>query len=196
LDVGGVNEPAEAPRDERRSGIMTSETEKRRSCQWVVVRVVLALIMLGLVLNRERSGRATEAPSEVRVVSSADFGRSAPLAPGSLATAFGSRLATQTVTADTEAPPASLGGTSVRVRGVLALVTYVSPGQVNFQIPPGLPVGEASITITAGDGTVSQAVTRLTPVSPALFAADFRNKVPVGTALRFRNGVQVASQSL
>jgi formylglycine-generating enzyme required for sulfatase activity len=84
----------------------------------------------------------------------------------------------------------------VRVRGVLALVTYVSPDQVNFQIPPRLPAGEASITITAADGSVSQGGTRLTPVSPALFAADFQNKVPVGTALRFRNGVQVASQAL
>jgi uncharacterized protein (TIGR03437 family) len=183
---------------------MASDTKERGSRRWVVVRVCLALTVLGLIPGlldpRGRSVTAAKAagelPGELRIVSAADLSRPAPLAPGSLATAFGSRLATQTASADPEAPPTSLAGTSVRVRGVLALVTYVSPDQVNFQIPPGLPAGEASITITAGDGSVSQGGTRLTPVSPALFAADFQNKVPLGTALRFRDGVEAASQPL
>jgi uncharacterized protein (TIGR03437 family) len=84
----------------------------------------------------------------------------------------------------------------VRVGGIPAPLLYVSPGQINFQIPAGLPAGEATVTITAGDGTVSETVTRLAPVSPGLFAADFQNKVPVGTALKFRNGVQIGEQPL
>ena len=158
--------------------------------------LVLALVPLVLTLTRWGALEAREGSEPLRITSAADFTRLAPLAPESLATAFGTGLATQTAEAEGHPLPTTLGGTTVRVRGVPAPLTYVSPGQVNFQIPGGLPAGEATISVTAGDGTVTEGVTRLAPVSPGLFAADFLNKVPVGSARWYRKGEQIREQPL
>jgi hypothetical protein len=97
---------------------MASDTKERGRRRRGLMRVFLALTVLGLIFDLldpgGRSGTVAKAtgelPGELRIVSSADLSRSAPLASGSLAAAFGSRLATQTAPADPEAPPTSLGG--------------------------------------------------------------------------------------
>lgn len=61
------------------------------------------------------------------------------LGPGSVGTFFGTDLAQQTVSASSVPLPTTLGGIRVLVNGKLAPLFYVSPGQVNFQIPEDLP---------------------------------------------------------
>src|SRR5579871_5691120 len=56
-------------------------------------------------------------------------------APGSLATVFGSGLATTTATSVNFPLPTYLGNATVYVEGVAAPLLYVSPDQINFQIP-------------------------------------------------------------
>ena len=56
------------------------------------------------------------------------------IAPGSIATIFGSNLATDTVAATSTPLPNQLGGTTVTVDGVRAPLFYVSPTQINFQV--------------------------------------------------------------
>ena len=58
-------------------------------------------------------------------------------APGSIATIFGERLATATVTASPGALPRILGGVTVVIEGTAAPIFYVSPSQINFQVPFG-----------------------------------------------------------
>ncbi len=53
--------------------------------------------------------------------------------------------------------PTNLSGTSVTVNGLPAAVSYVSPGQVNFQVPAGV-AGTASVQV-ANHGTSSTAAT-------------------------------------
>lgn len=80
------------------------------------------------------------------------------VAPGSLASIFGQNLATSTVTGS--APyGTSLGGTSVTVSGIPAPLLYVSPTQINFQVPSEivLPVEggsyiEAPLVVSTGSG--------------------------------------------
>src|SRR5262249_48426713 len=61
---------------------------------------------------------------------------------------------------------------TVQVNGALAPLFYVSPGQVNYLIPPGVPPGVASVVVTSGDGAVSTGSVQVAPVAPALFTAN------------------------
>jgi uncharacterized protein (TIGR03437 family) len=71
------------------------------------------------------------------------------LASGSIVSIFGSNLALVTQTAKTVPLPTQLAETSVTVNGIPAPLFYVSPGQINFQMPspwlesppPGAPGG-------------------------------------------------------
>jgi hypothetical protein len=94
-----------------------------------------------------------------------------------IVSAFGSGLATATRTAVTTPLPTNLAGTTIKVKdraGVEreAPLFFVSPTQVNFQIPPGTANGAATITITSSDGTISQSQTEIVNVAPSLFSAD------------------------
>ena len=85
-------------------------------------------------------------------------GRVLPLAPGSLATAYGSDLATGQPNPPGLPWPSSLIGTSVTIQDstgtrTAAPLTFVSPGQVNFQIPDSVAKGAATITVASGDDT-------------------------------------------
>ncbi|MBZ5626354.1 MAG: hypothetical protein LAQ69_47880 [Acidobacteriia bacterium] len=57
------------------------------------------------------------------------------LSGGSLVSIFGMNLAASTEAASTVPLPTKLGGTSVAVNGVAAPLFFVSPGQINFQMP-------------------------------------------------------------
>ena len=94
-----------------------------------------------------------------------------------IVSAFGSGLATATRNATAAPLPTTLGGTIIKVRDSAGVereapLFFVSPTQVNFQIPPGTANGAATITITSGDGTVSQSNTEIVNVAPSLFSAD------------------------
>ena len=103
----------------------------------------------------------------------------APLAPESIAAAFGANLTTtnQGVAATTLPLPTSLAGTSVTVRDSFGVerpapLFYAGPNQINYQIPPGTATGLATVIVTSGDGSVSLGTRQIASVSPGLFAVD------------------------
>ncbi len=110
------------------------------------------------------------------IVSAATF--KAPVAPGSIATAFGVHLAMADAAAVSLPLPLNLAGTTVRVNGRPGQLFYVGDdapagyGQVNFLIPPETEAGMAEVVITAADGTTSMARVQVAPVAPGLFTAD------------------------
>ncbi len=82
----------------------------------------------------------------------------APVVPGMVAALFGENLAS--VTQNVEGPlplPFSLGGTTVWVDDVPAPLFFVSPGQINFQIPYGLgnAVSEVKVRTEAGEARMT-----------------------------------------
>ncbi|HYE74736.1 MAG TPA: hypothetical protein VEF04_15460, partial [Blastocatellia bacterium] len=83
-----------------------------------------------------------------------------------------------TTVVQTELPlPTTLGGTTVKVRdslGVerLAPLFFVSPLQINYQIPAGTASGLATVTVTNADGIISTGTIQITSVQPGLFAAN------------------------
>jgi uncharacterized protein (TIGR03437 family) len=113
-------------------------------------------------------------------VNAASFS-SGPLAAQSLVTVFGSGLATGTAPATSVPLPTSLDGTTVTVTDSfgnigLASLFYVSPGQINYQIPAGLGTGASSLAIANSNGSVSIGTLQLVPVAPGLFSANANGK--------------------
>ena len=77
-----------------------------------------------------------------------------------IASAFGLNLSSQTQAAVSLPLPITLGGTTVKIRdsaGVerSAALFFVSPYQVNYQIPNGTALGQAAVTITNEFGDIS-----------------------------------------
>lgn len=70
------------------------------------------------------------------IVNAAGFAPApAPLAAGSIVSLFGAGLATTTMTATTIPLPNTLAGTQVLMNGLHAPLFFVSPGQINAQVP-------------------------------------------------------------
>ncbi len=96
------------------------------------------------------------------VTNSASFAAS-EVAPGSIATIFGADLSTGTALAEAVPLPTTLAGTTVKVNGTPVPLYFVSPNQINFQVPndalAGLPTFNASLTIGSSSAqfTVSTA---------------------------------------
>jgi uncharacterized protein (TIGR03437 family) len=98
------------------------------------------------------------------------------VAPASLATAFGAGLAPQTESA-AEPYPTTLGGISLQVVDSTGMVRtapllYVSPEQINFQIPAECGAGATTYRIVNGSGDGMSAGGRMQIVAPTLFTAN------------------------
>jgi uncharacterized protein (TIGR03437 family) len=78
--------------------------------------------------------------------------------PGEWASVYGNNLATDPLSWKGDFPT-SLGGTSVTVDGKPAYLWFVSPTQINFQVPDDATNGPVQIVIDAPGGTVSATVT-------------------------------------
>ena len=83
-------------------------------------------------------------------VNAADYTPS--LSPGILASAFGENLASG-VEAPTSLPlPTQLAGTRVLVNGIAAPLLYVSPSQINYQVPENTSIGDVEVVIERNTG--------------------------------------------
>jgi uncharacterized protein (TIGR03437 family) len=120
------------------------------------------------------------------------------VAPESIVAAFGSTLASTTQVANSLPLPTMLGAASVKIKdsaGVerLAPLFFVSPRQINYQIPSGVASGVATLTAPNGSGNFNGAL-NIARVAPALFAANADGRgVATAIALRVRSdGTQTA----
>jgi uncharacterized protein (TIGR03437 family) len=92
------------------------------------------------------------------------------LAPGSLISVFGKGLSQQTASATSLPLPTTLASTQVLINGRPAPLDYVSPTQINAQVPLETPVS-TPITISvvnAGKHIKSRRITLL-PAAPGIF---------------------------
>lgn len=102
------------------------------------------------------------------------------LAPGGLATVYGSNLADGTPAIDaTHGFPSQAGNVTVSVNGVNAPLIYVSPTQINFQIPWEVAPGTLVPVVVTRDGTAGtpENVTIAAPQAPSVFLSEYVNGV-------------------
>ncbi len=115
-------------------------------------------------------------PPAVTAMSAASFSTTA-LAPESIASAFGRNLATETKVADTVPLPTSLGGSTLAVTDSegterRAPLFFVSPGQINFLVPPGTKNGRIQLKVTSASGPAVTGTVLIETVAPGLFSAN------------------------
>ncbi len=91
-------------------------------------------------------------------------------APGMILSVFGSNLAPATVLAGALPLPLSLGGVSATVNGVSAPFYFVSPGQINLQVPYETSAGAAVLAIN-NNGQVASFPFMVSPAAPGIFTA-------------------------
>ncbi len=97
------------------------------------------------------------------------------LASASIASGFGSNLASSSAAAATLPLPLSLGGTSISVVDALGVARpaplfYASPLQINYEIPDGTAAGLATIKVATPTGIVTQ-TQQIVAVQPGIFNA-------------------------
>jgi uncharacterized protein (TIGR03437 family) len=103
------------------------------------------------------------------MVNAASFALGQSLAPGSLASIFGTGLAVSTAQASLSALPTELAAVSVAIGGVAAPLQYVSPTQLNLQVPWNLPTGAANVSVATNGFVLPPLRISISPYSPAIF---------------------------
>jgi uncharacterized protein (TIGR03437 family) len=130
--------------------------------------------------------------ASVETVSAASYSGN-PHAPDSIVAAFGRGFSTST-----EAPSGgqetqmTLAGVTVTVTDALgfdrlAPLLYASPTQINYQIPPGTAIGNATIAFTNINRVSFADTVDISYISPGLFTADATGSgIPASVVLRKR----------
>lgn len=136
-----------------------------------------AIVYLVDSASRESAAREIFVQATTLAVVSAASFKLDTLTPGGIVAAFGNALATAIAPAATLPLPMELAGTRVVIRKPdgsehPAPIFFVSPQQVNFQIPANVPLGAATVVISSGDGSLSTLSAMMIPVAPGIFAAN------------------------
>ncbi len=91
----------------------------------------------------------------------------APLTPGAIVSIYGSNLASQTTQPSTIPLPTAVNGTSVLIGGIASPLFYVSPGQINVQVPFQLnPANQYQVVVNANGALTAAQTVQLAPAAP------------------------------
>lgn len=109
-------------------------------------------------------------------------------------------LATDIEVAVTVPLPTTLGGTTVKIIDStaterLAPLFFVSPTQINYQIPASAASGPATAVVMSGNEAISVGMLQIVSVAPSIFTADATGQgLAVGEALRVKaNGLSITT---
>ncbi|HYA16248.1 MAG TPA: IPT/TIG domain-containing protein, partial [Bryobacteraceae bacterium] len=94
-----------------------------------------------------------------------------PLAPGTIIAVYGANLASQVAQPASIPLATTLNGTSVIIGGIPAPLFYVSPGQINVQVPFELdPSKQYQVVVSANGAIATPQTIQMTPAVPGLAA--------------------------
>ena len=118
----------------------------------------------------------------VSVVNSASFRAATDpipaIAPGSIVSVFGTGLAGTTQSAVSTPVPKVLLDTVVSFNNVPAPLFYVSPNQINAQVPFELPPGGVTVEVRRPSSSVVRQTITLAPAAPGIFTTNQRETGP------------------
>ena len=116
------------------------------------------------------------APTISAVISAGAFDQNAGVASGSWLEIFGQNFSTNTrgwggPDFNGNNAPTTLDGLSVTIGGKNAYVDFISPGQVNAQVPDGIPVGDGvPLIVNNASGSSSAFSVKTDTIAPAVLA--------------------------
>ena len=102
-------------------------------------------------------------------------------APGMILAVYGSGLAGSTAQATTQPLPYSLGNVTAAINGVPTPVLYVSPGQLNVQVPYWVGAGPAVLGVN-NDGRIAGYQFSISPSAPGILTDGKGVMLPTSTA--------------
>ena len=109
------------------------------------------------------------------IVNGASFDPVQGIAPGAIVSLFGINLASGVDRPDDVPLPRELESARVRVNGIEAPFFFVSPGQLNFQVPVELSPGGARIDVSRGGVTGNSISAPMFERSPGIFRIGVEN---------------------
>ena len=101
---------------------------------------------------------------------------SSAVAPGSAISIFGVNLAESVQDNVASTMPQTLAGVTVSIGGQLLPLYYVSPSQINAQLPADTPLGPSSLVVTTPEQAKVTANFTVAQDAPGLFALASKNK--------------------
>lgn len=123
----------------------------------------LALLFLPLALVQAQT------PAAVSVINYSGYNPSAPLAPGSIASAYGAFGNVTTTTWNGQGTmPKTLGNVTVRVNNIDCPLYFVSSGQINFNIPNSVLAGKQTVEVAVSGSVVASGSVNIYEFFPAL----------------------------
>ncbi|MCX6585314.1 MAG: hypothetical protein NTX13_01875 [Acidobacteria bacterium] len=113
-----------------------------------------------------------QTPGTVTVINYSNLDVKAPIAPGSIASAYGNfGSVTTTALASLSPMPTTLANVRLTVGGVNAPLYFVSANQVNFVVPVGAATGSVPVEVLNGTTTVARGTVNIYDFWPALATA-------------------------
>ena len=100
------------------------------------------------------------------VVNAADY--TDAIAPGSIISIFGTRLASETASASGTPLPLVIGATLVEANNLVMPLFFISPGQINAQMPYGL-IGPVEVRVRWTTGVTPAVTVNVVPRAPRFF---------------------------
>jgi uncharacterized protein (TIGR03437 family) len=137
--------------------------------------------LLALILVVPAFSQTSDRPSVTAAITASAFGAYPGVAaPASYVEIYGTNLAGTTrgwANSDFTGnkAPNSLDGVTVSVNGLLAYVNYVSPRQVNIEIPDGIPPGPVPVIVNYGGQSSAAVNLTINAAQPGLLTTNSSN---------------------
>ncbi len=128
------------------------------------------------------SGASETKPTIAGLAHGASFKEA--FAPGMILSVFGSQLAPSTESAGSVPLPLTMTGVEATVNGIAAPLYYVSPGQLNIQIPYEVAANSTAVVTVNNNGQVASQSISVGAVAPGIFTNSSGAPVPSTSAAR------------
>ncbi len=153
-------------------------------------RAIVCLTTSGLTVLPWDYDAAVAPPKIDRVVNAADY--TEPVAPGGLITLFGEHLSPVNQASGQFPLPTALGDSCLTVNGAPSPILFVSPGQVNAQLPFHAE-GQVTLVLYTPGGVSDSYNLLIRPSAPSIFQSAVPGAgKPLPAIVRERNGQLVS----
>lgn len=134
----------------------------------------ISALLLALALSFSSVSLA-QTPGPLAVVNYAGYTGDFPVAPGSIASAYGTFTGVATTVAPTLSPmPKALSGVTLRVNGVDAPLYFVSAGQINFVVPAATPLEKQTVEVAQDGNVIARGTVKVFDIAPGLAQSDIQ----------------------
>jgi uncharacterized protein (TIGR03437 family) len=114
-----------------------------------------------------------QTPGRVDVINYSGFVGTFPIAPGSIASAYGAFGTVATTSASSLSPmPTELAGIGLFVNNVAAPLYFVSSAQINFVVPAATAAGRHAVEVRRGQTVVARGSVAVYDIGPGLASSD------------------------